>query len=58
LKVIQGFREIAGNNPDRFVILDGRKDVEQLTNIAWNKIHTLLNKEGIKIASETNNENI
>jgi len=51
LKVIQGFREIAGNNPNRFVILDGRKDVEQLTDIAWNKIHTLLDKEGIKITS-------
>ena len=58
LKVIQGFREIAGNNPDRVVILDGRKDIEQLTNIAWNKIHTLLDKEGITIASETHNENI
>jgi len=51
LKVIQGFREIAGNNPNRFVILDGRKDVEQLTEIAWNNIHTLLDKEGIKITS-------
>ena len=51
LKVIQGFKEIAGNNPNRFVILDGRKDVEQLTDIAWNKIHTLLDKEGIKITS-------
>ncbi len=58
LKVIRGFREIAGNNPDRVVILDGRKDVEQLTDIAWNKIHTLLDKEGIKITSEANNENI
>ena len=58
LKVIQGFREIAANNPNRVVILDGRKDVEQLTDIAWNKIRALLNKEGTKITSVANNENI
>ncbi len=57
-KVIEGFREIAENNPNRIVILDGSKDIEQLTDIAWNKIHTLLEKEGIEIAPEGNSESI
>lgn len=57
-KVIEGFREIAENNPNRIVILDGSKDIEQLTDIAWNKIHSLLEKEGIELAPEGNSENI
>ena len=57
-KVIEGYREIAENNPNRIVILDGSKDIEQLTDIAWNKIHTLLEKEGIEIAPEGNSESI
>jgi len=57
-KVIEGFREIAENNPNRIVILDGSKDIEQLTDIAWNKIHSLLEKEGIALAPEGNSENI
>lgn len=57
-KVIEGFREIAENNPNRIVILDGSKDIEQLTDIAWNKIHTLLEKEGIELAPEGNSESI
>ena len=58
MKVIQGFRDIAQNNPNRVVILDGSKDVEQLTDISWNKIRSLLGKEAIEITSEGNNESI
>jgi len=58
LKVIQGFREIAENNPNRIVILDGRKDIEQLADLAWNKIHSLLDKDESNLTSEEKNETI
>lgn len=57
-RVIQGFRDLAEKLPDRIVILDGNKEVEQLTGIAWKKIHPLLEKKGIINNLEANSENI
>lgn len=40
--VIRGFREIASNDRDRIVVLDGSQEVESLTDIAWERIESLL----------------
>ena len=36
--VIRGFREMASNDRDRIVVLDGSQEVESLKDIAWERI--------------------
>ena len=41
-RVIEGFREIAKNNPDRVTVLDGKQKVEILTERAWQHVSKVL----------------
>lgn len=45
--VIRGFREIASNDRDRIVVLDGSQEVESLTDIAWERIESLLRQRDL-----------
>lgn len=51
-KVIRGFREISEKNGDRIVVLDGSQEVESLTDIAWEKIESLLRERDLVIKEE------
>ncbi len=51
-KVIRGFREIASNDSDRIVVLDGSQEVESLTDIAWEKIESLLRERDLLLKEE------
>lgn len=50
--VIRGFREIASNDRDRIVVLDGSQEVESLTDIAWERIESLLRQKDLLIKEE------
>lgn len=45
--VIRGFREIASNDRDRIVVLDGSQEVESLTDIAWERIESLVRQKDL-----------
>ena len=51
-KVIRGFREISEKDGDRIVVLDGSQEVESLTDIAWEKIESLLRERDLVIKEE------
>ncbi len=50
--VIRGFREIASNDRDRIVVLDGSQEVESLTDIAWERIESLLRQKDLLLKEE------
>ena len=51
-KVIRGFREISEKDRERIVVLDGSLEVESLTDIAWEKIESLLRKRDSLLKEE------
>ena len=42
IRVIEGFREIAKRDPERFIILDGNEKVEDIADKVWTHISMLL----------------
>ena len=51
-KVIRGFRELSEKDGERIVVLDGSQEVEYLTDIAWEKIESLLRERDLLLKEE------
>lgn len=45
IRVIEGFKEIAKGEPERFIILDGNEKVEAIADEAWQHISMLLSSK-------------
>ena len=55
ISVIEGFREIAKKEPERFIILDGNEDVEAVADQAWKHISQLLSSKSQSIINHGQN---
>ena len=51
-KVIRGFRELSEKDGERIVVLDGSQEVESLTDIAWEKIESMLRERDLLLKEE------
>lgn len=45
VRVIEGFKEIAKREPERFIILDGNENVDTITDEVWKHISMLLSSK-------------